>query len=127
MFLAETFFRDLEAGSGLDRESLVEGQKADLELSQIRQTAMTEGEVGGVPVGYFMQNDVLMRKWRDPRSPTSEVWSVVRQVMLPPSCRPEVLCLAHKAPVAGHGGVRRPGGGVLTLLPVLQDPLAAEF
>ena len=41
VFLAETFFRDLEAGSGLDRESLVEGQKAD---SELRQTVVTEGE-----------------------------------------------------------------------------------
>ena len=88
VFLAETFFRDLElgsgSGSGLDRESLVEGQKSDLELSQIRQTAMTEGEVGEFPVGYFVQNDMLMRKWRDPRSPISEFWSVVHQVVLPP-------------------------------------------
>ena len=85
----------------------MEEQKADLELSQIRQTTMTEGEVGEVPVGYFVQNDVLMRKWRDPRSPASEVWSVVRQVVLPPSYRPEVLRLAHEAPVAGHVGVRK--------------------
>jgi len=111
VFLAETFFKDLElksdAGSGLDRLSLVDEQKADPEISQIRQSAMSEGEVGDVPVGFYVQNDVLMRKWRDPRSPASETWSVVRQVVLQPSYRPEVLRLAHEAPMAGHVGIRK--------------------
>ena len=48
-----------------------------------------------------------MRKWRNPRSPASDDWSVVHQVVLPLGFRPEVLRLAHEAPMAGHVSIRR--------------------
>ncbi|MDJ0933722.1 RNase H-like domain-containing protein [Breoghania sp.] len=111
VWLSETFFKDLDSGVdsglGLSRPTLVEQQRADPELDQIRQYAMSEAEANDVPGGFYVRNDILMRKWRNPRSPASDEWSVVHQVVLPRGYRSEVLRLAHEAPMAGHVGIRK--------------------
>ena len=48
-----------------------------------------------------------MRKWRNPRSPASDDWLVVHQVIRPLSFWPEVLRLVHEAPIAGQVDIRR--------------------
>ena len=109
--MAETFFSDLDPSTGtksvLSRAALIEEQKTDPEVRRLRQTAMSEIEANDVPEGFYIKDDVLMRKWRNPCSPASDDWSVVHQVVLPLSFRPEVLRLAHEAPMAGHVGIRR--------------------
>ena len=111
VLLAETFFSDLDpsadAKSVLSRAALIEEQKTDPEVRRLRQTAMSEIETSDVPEGFYIKDDVLMRKWHNPRSPASDDWSVVHQVVLPLSFRPEVLRLAHEAPMAGHVSIRR--------------------
>ena len=111
VLLAETFFSDLDPGtdtkSVLSRAALIEEQKTDPEVRRLRQTAMSEIEANDVPECFYIKDDVLMRKWRNPRSPASYDWSVVHQVVLPFSFRPEILRLAHEAPMAGHVGIRR--------------------
>ena len=111
VLLAETFFSDLDPDtdtkSVLSRAALIEEQKTDPEVRRLRQTAMSEIEANDVPEGFYIRDDVLMRKWRNPRSPASDDWAVVHQVVLPLSFRPEVLRLAHEAPMAGHVGIRR--------------------
>ena len=111
VLLAETFFSYLDPSTGtksvLSRAALIEEQKTDPEVRRLRQTAMSEIEANDVPEGFYIKDDVLMRKWRNPRSPASDDWSVVHQVVLPLSFRPEVLRLAHEAPMAGHVGIRR--------------------
>ena len=109
--MAETFFGDLDPSvdtkSVLSRAALIEEQKTDPEVRRLRQTAMSEIEANDVPEGFYIKDDVLMRKWHSPRSPASDDWSVVHQVVLPLSFRPEVLRLAHEVPMAGHVGIRR--------------------
>ena len=132
VFLAETFFKDLgsdvDSDLGLNHGALVEQQRADPELCQIRQQAMTEAEIGDVPGGFYVKNDVSMRKWRNPRSPASDDWSVVHQVVLPHGYRSEVLRLAHEAPMAGHVGVRKTRSRIMAHFywPRLQKDVA-EF
>ena len=117
ILLAETFFSDLDPStdtkSVLSRAALIEEQKTDPEVRRLRQTAMSEIEANDVPEGFYIKDDVLMRKWRNPRSPASDDWSVVHQVVLPLSFRPEVLRLAHEAPMAGHVGIRRTRSRIL--------------
>ena len=111
ILLAETFFSDLDPSTGtksvFSRAAVIEEQKTDLEVRKLRQTAMSEIEANHVPDGFYIKDDVLMRKWRNPRSPPSDDWSLVHQVVLHLSFRPEVLCLAHEAPTAGHVDIRR--------------------
>ena len=68
VLLAETFFSDLDpstdAKSVLSRAALIEEQKTDPEVRRLRQTAMSEIEASDVPEGFYIKDDVLMRKWR---------------------------------------------------------------
>ncbi len=111
ILLAETFFKDLESDASaspvLSRAALIEQQKGDPEVEKLRQGAMSEAEICDVPEGFYIKDDVLMRKWRNPRSPASDDWAVVHQLVLPSDFRPEVLRLAHEAPMAGHVGIRK--------------------
>ena len=111
VLLAETFFSDLEPGTDtkpvLSRTAPIEEQKTDPEVRRLRQTAMSEVEANDVPESFYLRDDVLMRKWHNPRSPTSDVWSVVHQVVLPLCFRPEVLHLPHEVTMAGDAGIRR--------------------
>ena len=84
---------------------MVEKQRADPGLDQVRQHAMSEAEVDDVPGGFYVRNDVPMRKWRNPRSSASDDWSVVHQVVLPHGYRSEVLQLVHMW-VSGRQGPR---------------------
>ena len=85
--------------------AVTEEQKADSELNSLRQTALSELEVEDVPEGLFLKDDVLLGKWCNPWSLATDEWSVVCQVVSPPSYQPEVLCLAQEAPMAGHAGI----------------------
>ena len=112
VLLAESFFSDLDPGtdakSVLSRTALIEEQKTDPDVRRLRQTAMSEIEANNVPEGFYIKDDVLMRKWHNPRGPASDDWLVVHQVVLRTLCfRPEVQRLAHEAPMAGQVGIRR--------------------
>ena len=95
VILAETFLKDIDEGVESSQRpvfshtSLVREQEADPILKDIRQNAMSKNEVMMVPEGYYLENDILMRTWRPPRRPANEEWSVVYQVVVPVSYRPE--------------------------------------
>ena len=52
-------------------------QNEDEELTTLIQKAVTEDEMRNLPVCYFMQSGVLMRKWRPPEVPADNEWKVV--------------------------------------------------
>lgn len=89
----------------LSATALITAQKEDLALSQLREGAADVEEIKMMAEGFYIQDDVLMRKWRPPRRPASEDWTVVEQVVLPLRYRKEVMRLAHEAAMAGHLGV----------------------
>ena len=64
-------------------------------------------ELNKVPVGYYVRNGVLMRKWRPPNIPESEEWSVVHQIVVPKVYQSEILELAHESPMGGHLGINK--------------------
>ena len=82
-------------------------QENDPELKDLGQRALTlQAEAEEVPVCFYKQNSVLMRKWRPPDTPASDEWHVVHQIVVPKVPR-EVISIAHDSPIAGHLGVRR--------------------
>ena len=118
VWLAETFFKglndgDADAGSVANsgelfsKSSLVEAQQADSELKGLFQTACSEAEAEKVAECYYVKDGMLMRKWRPPLRPADEDWTVVHQVVVPPTYRKEILRIAHELPVGGHLGVRK--------------------
>ena len=60
-----------------------------------------------VPVCYYVQNDILMRKWGPPDVSADDEWTVNHQIVVPRAYRPEILNLAHETPMSGHLGVNK--------------------
>ena len=89
------------------RVGLIEAQSTDPDLAPLFERAVTPEEAADVPKCFFMQSDVLMRKWRDPESPANHEWETKFQIVVPSEFRPHVLELAHETPMAGHLGVNK--------------------
>ena len=89
--LSETFFSQafkVDEGfkpseGSLSKESLIKEQHKDPEISCLFQKAVDESEISKNPVCYFVENDVLMRKWRPPDVPAEDEWTVKYQVVIP--------------------------------------------
>ena len=91
----------------LSREKLISEQTNDPELACLRDGALPDDEIIKVPVGYYLKEGVLMRKWRPSDIPASEDWAVIHQVVVPKSYRREILSLAHSLPLGGHLGINK--------------------
>ena len=74
-------------------------QESDSTLGGTRQAA--DGEPTSARSGFLWQNGLLYRRWQPAGQPPD---AVVEQLVLPHTCRPTVLQLAHTIPLAGHLG-----------------------
>ena len=91
----------------LSRSQLCKEQHSDREISPLFDRALDENEMSQVPVCYYVQNDILMRKWRPPDVSADDEWTVNHQIVVPRAYRPEILNLAHETPMSGHLGVNK--------------------
>lgn len=89
------------------RSTLIEKQKSDTQLAKIRLTAMSDTEIEKEAEGYYVENGLLMRKWRPADRPANEEWTVVHQVVLPKYYHRDILKMAHDIPMSGHMGIRK--------------------
>ena len=89
------------------RENLILEQEKDPDISSLLNKALSEDEISSVPIGFYFQNGVLMRKWRPTDVPADADWTVKHQVVLPKPFRNEVLSIAHENSLAGHLGVTK--------------------
>ncbi len=90
--------------SQFSREALVSEQGKDPSIASLRKTA---GSAEGVAEGFYLQDGVLLRKWRPRDRPADESWAGMTQIVLPKSFRQDVLRLAHEISMAGHLGIRK--------------------
>ena len=95
-------------------KKLVIEQDNNPELKDLGQRALTLQEAEEVPVCFYKQNGVLMRKWRPPDAPASDEWQVVHQIVVPKVYHKEVISIAHDSPMAGHLGVRKTHDRILS-------------
>ena len=91
----------------LSHNKLVEEQENDPELKDLSERALTLQEAEEVPVCFYKQNGVLMRKWRPADAPANDEWQIVHQIVVPKVYQREVISIAHDSPMAGHLGVRK--------------------
>lgn len=96
-------FNDLS----FSRDKLIAEQQSDPVLAVYMETAASLEEIRYMAGGFYLENGVLMRKWRPPTRPATEDWCVLAQVVLPACFREEVLRLAHEVPMSGHLGIRK--------------------
>ena len=68
---------------GLSHDKLVIEQENHPTLSKLGQRALPQQEAKQIPVCFYKQNGVLMRKWRPPDAPVDEEWTVVHQIIVP--------------------------------------------
>ena len=92
---------------GLSTSNLINEQKNDPEIAVLIQQAFDEREISDQAMGYFIKNDILMRKWRPPDVNVDDEWAVRYQIVIPKSYREEVLSLAHETPLSGHLGINK--------------------
>ena len=88
-------------------QDLVQAQKQDQEIAELRMRALSDTDIETVPIGYYLQDDLLMRKYRPRDIPVSEDWAVTHQIVVPKLYRNEILSMAHDLPFGGHLGVRK--------------------
>ncbi len=91
----------------LSREQLIVEQRKDEKLSSLFEAVVPVEQLECVSQGYFVEDGVLMRKWRPSNAAAADEWQIVKQVVVPPSYRSEILRLAHDGLFSGHLGVNK--------------------
>ncbi|XP_071950797.1 uncharacterized protein [Antedon mediterranea] len=91
----------------LNRSRLVEEQSKDPDLVSSGQKALSVEEMSIVPVCYYIKDGILMRKWRPPDIPSSDVWNEIHQIVIPSRYRQDIIGIAHDDPLSGHLGVNK--------------------
>uniref|UniRef100_A0A674E7Q6 Gypsy retrotransposon integrase-like protein 1 n=1 Tax=Salmo trutta TaxID=8032 RepID=A0A674E7Q6_SALTR len=86
------------------RSDLIDAQRTDSTLEKLRDQIVPVEQLGDVAHGYFLQEDVLMRKWMSHGS--CFLGEAISQVVVPVKLRELVLTTSHND-VAGHMGVRK--------------------
>ena len=77
------------------------------DIAHLFQEAITLEKAEAEATCYYMNNGLLMRKWRPPDVPADEEWSTYHQIVVPPQYRCAILRLAHDHPLSGHLGVNK--------------------
>jgi hypothetical protein len=88
-------------------EELVKGQESDPGLCKLAEQIVSNTDHVTEQVCLYIDNGVLMRRWRPPDASVDEEWKVRHQIVVPTKCRSEVLKLAHGSPMGSHLGVRK--------------------
>ncbi|XP_055773354.1 uncharacterized protein LOC129851112 [Salvelinus fontinalis] len=83
---------------------LINAQRTDPTLEELRNQIVPVDQLGDVAHSYFLQEDVLMRKWVSHGSRFRG--EAISQVVVPVKLRELVLTTSHNG-VAGHMGVRK--------------------
>ncbi len=88
----------------VSREKIIAAQKEDKTLVTTFNSAVSLDIAEGNTFAYFLDNDLLMRKWCSHADKNLD-WNVVYQIMVLFSYHQHVLCLAYDHQIAGHLGV----------------------
>ena len=91
----------------LSKSQLIQEQQTDPEISKLIFRALPENEISQVPMCYYINNGILMRKWRPFDVPADDEWAVYHQIVVPKSYRHEILSIAHESPMSGHLGINK--------------------
>ncbi len=97
----------------VSREKIVAAQKEDKTLVTPFNSVVSLDIAEGKKFAYFIDDDLLMRKWCSHADKNLD-WNVVYQIVVPFSYRQHVLCLAHDHQLAGHLGVTKTYNRILS-------------
>jgi len=94
----------------ISQGELIEGQKSDPLIKALFELASPVGDMETAAQGYFVQKDVLVRKWCP--QVDNFVGKPVVQIVVPAKFREIVMKASHDG-VAGHMGVQKIGSCVI--------------
>ncbi len=97
----------------VSREIIIAVQKEDKTLATYFNSVVSLDVAKGNTFAYFLDDDLLMRKWCSHPDKNLD-WNVVYQIVVLFSCRQHVLCLAHDHQLAGHLGVTKTYNRILS-------------
>ncbi|KAK3085547.1 hypothetical protein FSP39_005150 [Pinctada imbricata] len=103
--------RDTDA---LSHEQLLSEQTKDPEIIRLSKRALPREEADKVGECFYIEDGILIRKWRPPDAPPNDVWRVVHQIVVPVAYRGDIMSLAHDTPMAGHLGVNKTYNRILS-------------
>lgn len=90
----------------VSRDMLSEAQRSDPGLKPLFAREVDLNESEKLPVCYYFDNDVLMRKFRSGDVAANEEWNAVKQIIVLTCYRKDVLSLAHDF-ISGHLGINK--------------------
>ena len=76
-------------------------------LIRLSEQVLFPEEMKEVPVCFYKNQDVLMRKWPPPDASVEDEWQIHHQIVVPRAYRKTVIGLAHDTPMSGHLGVTK--------------------
>uniref|UniRef100_A0AAQ4PM80 Gypsy retrotransposon integrase-like protein 1 n=1 Tax=Gasterosteus aculeatus aculeatus TaxID=481459 RepID=A0AAQ4PM80_GASAC len=88
------------------RSNLIAAQKEDITLAKCFAAALAPESAKNKEIDYFMENDLLMRRWKS-RVDLDNGRSNVSQIVVPTQYRQSVLSLAHEHLWSGHLGITK--------------------
>ena len=97
----------------IDAGDLRSEQEKDPEIKALIDTAVSEQDLHDTPVGFYLKNDILMRKYRPQNVTSDDECHSFHQIVVPPVYRAEILSVAHDTPFGGHLGVNKTYARVL--------------
>lgn len=97
----------------VSREKIITAQKEDKTLINTFKAVVSVDVVKDRKFAYFIDKDLLMRKWCSHVDENLD-WNVVYQIVVPYSYRQHVLFLAHDHQLAGHLGVTKTYNRILS-------------
>lgn len=68
---------------GMSREQLINEQKCNQSLTSLFDSIVSEDDINEKSSGYFVNGNVLMRKWTPPYGSVQDDWCVVKQIIVP--------------------------------------------
>ena len=89
------------------RSQLSKEQHKDPEMLPLFQKAVSQTDLEQDPTCFYIQNGILIRKWRSPGIPADDDRAVNYQIVISKIYRSEILSLAHETPMSGHLGVNK--------------------
>jgi hypothetical protein len=88
------------------RDKLIELQRNDETLTHLYSIVQPETEELNGSSLFYLNNDVLMRKWRHKTSPNI-IGTECTQIVVPKVLRAELLYIAHDIPLSAHLGIAK--------------------
>ena len=94
-------------GNNFSRDRVIAEQGKKPDHIPIFKRSLPSKEANKVSECFYLNNGVLMRKWRPLDASLDEEWRVIHQIVVPGLYCQYILDIAHDTPMSGHLGINK--------------------